>query len=111
MKLIGLVIILTILAGCAFRVQPDQLQTIKVGETTYQDLLARFGRPTMNVVNPDGRIVAYYYARKATWSPGAHHDTRPAEVIFLFGPDGILKSLKFLHTVEWAYGSKIHPQL
>jgi hypothetical protein len=103
MKATGLLILLAILAGCAFQVQPDQLRTIKAGETTYQDLQARFGRPIMNVVNPNGRIVAYYYAHRSTWSPGAHHDTRPAEVIFIFDPDGKLKSLEFLHTVEWGY--------
>lgn len=105
MKFCRLLLLMFLLAGCAsagVRIQPDQLQSLKVGETTYQEVISRFGTPTTNIVNSNGnRMVSYSYVhvqtRPETFIPvvgmmAGGADTRGNTVIFTFGSDGKLAS-------------------
>jgi outer membrane protein assembly factor BamE (lipoprotein component of BamABCDE complex) len=93
------------LCGCVsagVQVQPEKLQAMKVGETTYQEVVARLGTPTANVISSNGqRVIVYSFvhsqARPESFIPivgplvgGA--DATANSVTFIFGPDGKLMS-------------------
>jgi hypothetical protein len=58
--------LLGLLVGCAasgVKVSEQQAETLKVGISTYNDVIAALGPPTSTTVNADGtRIAAYSYA-------------------------------------------------
>ncbi len=87
-------------ASAASAITDDQLATLKVGVTTYRDVIAQFGRPMTVESSSDGsRTVTYAvtktHVKAATFIPivglfagGANGDVTTDR--FDFGPDGTL---------------------
>jgi len=94
-----------ILVGCATsgaKVTEQQIAQLKVGETTWSDMVALLGQPTSSTVTSQGtRMATYSYAqvttRPETFIPfvgvfvgGA--DIKSNGVSLMFGKDGKLKN-------------------
>lgn len=76
MRRIVLAFILTGLAGCmsgGVRIAPDQLNALKRGETTEEQVIVLLGRPNVNTTRSDGtRIMTY-----------SHYNARPDAAAFI----------------------------
>ena len=93
------------LAGCAstgVKITDDQISQFKEGETTSQEVIARLGRPTTTMRNPDGTtMLMYVYAeartRASTFIPivgmfAGGVDSRSNSVVLTFDQQGILQN-------------------
>ena len=104
MKRLVCVVAAITLAGCmasGVNVTEDQAKQFETGKATLEEVVAKLGRPTYNVVNYDGtRALVYGYAavqaRPESFIPfvgplvgGA--DVRSNAVTFIFGPDDKLQ--------------------
>lgn len=102
-------------AGCAatgVKITADQLQELRKGETTLQQVESRLGPPTTRTVAADGTIsLMYIYAesrvRAATFVPivgvfAGGADTRSNMAMLRFGAD---RKLIDYTTSESAYGT------
>lgn len=91
------------LAGCATTgrmVSGDQMASIEKGKTTYGEVIARLGRPTMDVVAADGSRTSIYSFAKAgvsaaTFIPivglfAGGMNVTGSSVTFRFSPAGVL---------------------
>ena len=69
-KLLCILVFLVFIAGCAaagVRVTEDKLTTLKKGETTIDEVITMFGKPTNSTLDSNGtRIIVYSYAKVST---------------------------------------------
>jgi len=104
-SLLAVALISAVLAGCAAsgaKVSEQQLAQLKVGETTWGDMVAVLGQPTSSSFTSQGtRMAMYSYAqvstRPETFIPfvGAFvggADVKSNGVALMFGKDGKLAS-------------------
>ncbi len=96
-----------LISGCMTtgkEVTQEQLVDFKRGETTVDDVIAKFGRPTSSSYTASGqRTLSYFFvhsqARPASFIPivgrlAGGSDSRTSHVFFIFGPDGKLQEYR-----------------
>jgi hypothetical protein len=104
MRQVGIALVAALLASCATsgtRVDPATVATFERSRTTYAEVEAALGQPSLNSVLPDGsRVVSYAYSqvqtRPATFIPvvglfAGGADVHSESVTFTFSPDGVLR--------------------
>ena len=98
------IVALVALAGCATtgrEISSAQMTSMEKGKTTYAEVVARLGKPTMDVVTADGSRTTLYNFSKAgikgaTFVPivglfAGGMNVSGSSVTFSFTPDGVLK--------------------
>src|SRR5215218_7662244 len=101
MKPASVIFLTAILAACAAsspRIDPARMSALKAGQTTFEDVVRQFGRPSVVSSNVDGTKSAIYLYDKpgetgTTMVPLL--STSPADsTTFYFDPKGVLTDYK-----------------
>lgn len=105
MSRISATLVALLLSGCVaagVKISQDQIQQLKVGETTYDQAVSILGQPTSSSATSSGyRSVSYTYvevtSRPENFIPivgplVGGHDSKTGIVMLNFGPDGKLKN-------------------
>lgn len=95
-------------AAWAASITDDQVAALKIGTTTYDQVVSEFGRPTTITQSSDGRRIIVYssvqtHVKASTYVPvfglfagGAKANTDVHQ--FEFGPDGLLARITSSNT-------------